>query len=48
MIISQMLEIIYFADLVLDDMTISNANVYSKVGIRHPAQKSDCVLLAAD
>ncbi|MGR8965727.1 TRAFs-binding domain-containing protein [Rhizobium leguminosarum] len=48
LIISQMLERLYFADLVLADMTIANGNVYYEVGIRHAAQKAGCVLLAAD
>jgi hypothetical protein len=48
LIVSQMLERLYFADLVLADMTIANANVYYEVGIRHAAQKTGCVLLAAD
>jgi hypothetical protein len=48
LIISQMLERLYFADLVLADMTIANGNVYYEVGIRHAAQKTGCVLLAAD
>lgn len=48
LIVSQMLERLYFADLVLADMTIANGNVYYEVGIRHAAQKTGCVLLAAD
>ncbi|MGA7153128.1 MAG: TRAFs-binding domain-containing protein [Pseudolabrys sp.] len=48
LIVSQMLERIYFADLVLADMTIPIGNVYYEVGIRHAAQKTGCVLLAAD
>lgn len=48
MIISQMLERIYFADLVLADMTIPNGNVYYEVGVRHAAKRTGCVLLAAD
>ena len=48
LIVSQMLERIYFADLVLADMTIPNGNVYYEVGISHAAQKTGCVLLAAD
>jgi Tetratricopeptide Repeats-Sensor len=48
LIISQMLERLYFADLVLADMTIPNGNVYYEVGIRHAAKKTGCVLLAAD
>jgi hypothetical protein len=48
LIIGQMLERLYFADLVLADMTIPNGNIYYEVGIRHAAQKTGCVLLAAD
>jgi tetratricopeptide (TPR) repeat protein len=48
LIASQMLERLYFADLVLADMTIANGNVYYEIGIRHAAQESGCVLLAAD
>jgi hypothetical protein len=48
LIINQMLERLYFADLVLADMTIPNGNVYYEVGIRHAAKKQGCVLLAAD
>jgi hypothetical protein len=48
LIISQMLERLYFADLVLADMTIPNGNAYYEVGIRHAAKKTGCVLFAAD
>ena len=48
LIINQMIERIYFADLVLADMTIPNGNVYYEVGVRHAAKKTGCVLLAAD
>jgi hypothetical protein len=48
LIINQMLERLYFADLVLADMTIPNGNIYYEVGIRHAAKKTGCVLLAAD
>jgi tetratricopeptide (TPR) repeat protein len=48
LIISQMLERLFFADLVLADMTIPNGNVYYEVGIRHAAKGTGCVLLAAD
>jgi hypothetical protein len=48
LIISQMLERLYFADLVLADMTIPNGNVYYEVGIRHAARETGCVLFAAD
>jgi len=48
LIINQMLERLYFADLVLADMTVPNGNVYYEVGIRHAAKETGCVLLAAD
>ncbi len=48
LIVTQMLERLYFADLVLADMTIPNGNVYYEVGIRHAARPDGCVLLGAD
>jgi hypothetical protein len=48
LIINQMLERLYFSDLVLADMTIPNGNVYYEIGLRHAARKEGCVLLAAD
>jgi hypothetical protein len=48
LIINQMIERLYFADLVLADMTIPNGNVYYEVGVRHAAKEKGCVLLAAD
>ena len=48
LIIGQMLERLFFAELVLADMTIPNGNVYYEIGIRHAAQRTGCVLLAAD
>ena len=48
LIVTQMLERLYFADLVLADMTIPNGNVYYEIGIRHAARPSGCVLLGAD
>ena len=48
LIITQMLERIYFADLVLADLTIANGNGYYEVGIRHASKQEGCVLLAAD
>jgi hypothetical protein len=48
LIVNQMIERLYFADLVLADMTIPNGNVYYEVGLRHAAKKTGCVLLAAD
>jgi hypothetical protein len=47
LIINQMIERLYFADLVLADITIPNGNVYYEVGIRHASQKFGCVLLSA-
>jgi hypothetical protein len=48
LIIKQMLQRLYFADLVLADMSIANGNVYYEVGIRHASREKGCVLLAAD
>jgi hypothetical protein len=48
LIVNEMIERLYFADLVLADMTIPNGNVYYEVGIRHAAKRTGCVLLAAD
>jgi hypothetical protein len=48
LIVTQMIERLYFADLVLADMTIPNGNVYYEVGVRHAAKEKGCVLLAAD
>jgi MAP3K TRAFs-binding domain len=48
LIVTQMIERLYFADLVLADMTIPNGNVYYEVGVRQAAKEKGCVLLAAD
>jgi hypothetical protein len=48
LIITQMIERLYFADLVLAEMTMPNGNVYYEVGVRHAAREKGCVLLAAD
>src|SRR5215469_1485206 len=48
LIITQMIERLYFADLVLAEMTIPNGNVYYEVGLRQAAREKGCVLLAAD
>src|SRR5262249_45702680 len=48
LIINEMLERLYFSDLVLADMTIPNGNVYYEVGVRHACRDIGCVLLAAD
>ena len=48
LIVKEMLERLYFADLIIADMTIPNGNVYYEVGIRHAAKEHGCVLVAAD
>ena len=47
-IILEMLERLFFSDLVIADMTIPNGNVYYEVGIRHAAKRTGCVLVSAD
>lgn len=47
-IIKDMLEQLVYADLVIADITIDNANVYYEAGIRHGTQPSGCVLIGAD
>ena len=47
-IILEMLERLYFSDLVVADMTIPNGNVYYEIGIRHAAKRTGCVLVSAD
>ena len=48
LIVHEMLERLYFSDIVLADMTIPNGNVYYEVGVRHACQNLGCVFLAAD
>jgi len=48
LIIHEMLERLFFSDLIVADMTIPNGNVYYEIGIRHAARSAGCVLLAAD
>jgi len=48
LIVNQMLERLYFSDLVIADLTIPNGNVYYEIGVRHAACRSGCVLVAAD
>lgn len=48
LIIHEMLERLYFADLVLAEMSIPNGNVYYEIGVRHAAKPKGCVLVAAD
>ena len=47
LIIQEMLERLYFSDLVVADLTIPNGNVYYEIGIRHAARKTGCVLISA-
>lgn len=47
-IILEMLERLFFSDLVVADMTIPNGNVYYEIGIRHACRQSGCVLVSAD
>jgi tetratricopeptide (TPR) repeat protein len=47
-IILEMLERLFFSDLVVADMTIPNGNVYYEIGIRHAAKRTGCVLVSAD
>ena len=48
LIIQEMLERLYFSDLVVADLTIPNGNVYYEIGIRQAARKQGCVLISAD
>ncbi len=48
LIISQMIQRLAIADLVVADITLANANVYYEVGVRHAAMKQGCVLISAD
>ena len=48
LIIQEMLERLYFSDLVVADLTIPNGNVYYEIGIRHAARRQGCVLMSAD
>jgi hypothetical protein len=47
-IVNDMLERLAFADLIVADLTLANANVYYEVGVRHGVRKDGCVLIAAD
>jgi tetratricopeptide (TPR) repeat protein len=47
-IILEMLERLFFSDLVVADMTIPNGNVYYEIGIRHASRETGCVLVSAD
>ena len=48
LIITQMIQRLAIADVVVADITLANANVYYEIGIRHAARKRGCVLIAAD
>lgn len=48
LIIKDMLERLFFSDLVLADLTIPNGNVYYEIGVRHAIKQDNCVLLSAD
>ena len=47
LIIKDMLERIVLAHLVLADITLANANVFYEVGVRHAAERTGCVMIAA-
>jgi hypothetical protein len=47
-ILMEMLERLYFADMVVADMSLPNGNVYYEIGIRHASQRHGCVLISAD
>ena len=48
LIISQMIQRLAIADLVVADITLANANVYYEVGVRHAAMRQGCVLISAE
>jgi tetratricopeptide (TPR) repeat protein len=48
LIIVEMIQRLAIADLVVADITLSNANVYYEVGVRHAAKKQGCALVSAD
>ena len=48
LIISEMIQRLAIADLVVADITLANANVYYEVGVRHAAKEKGCVLVGAE
>ena len=48
LIISEMIQRLALADLVVADVSLPNANVYYEIGVRHAARRVGCVLIAAD
>jgi hypothetical protein len=47
LIIHEMLRRLAYADLVIADVSIANANVYYEIGVRHAARGRNCVLIGA-
>jgi hypothetical protein len=47
LIITEMIQRLALADLVVADITLPNANVYYEIGVRHAAQSTGCVLVSA-
>jgi len=48
LIITEMIQRLAIADLVVADLCLPNANVYYELGVRHAARRTGCVLVAAD
>ncbi len=48
LIITEMLQRLYWSDLVIADLTVPNGNVYYEVGVRPAARNAGCVLVSAD
>ena len=47
LIIQEMIERLAYADIVVADVSIPNANVYYEIGVRHAARSTGCGLLSA-
>ena len=47
-IVKDMLEMLVYADLVIVDISLPNANVYYEAGIRHVAKQTGCVLIGTE
>ena len=47
-IVKDMLEQLLYADLIIADISIDNANVYYEAGIRHAAAPKGCILIGAE
>lgn len=47
-IVKDMLEQLVYADLVIADISVSNANVYYEAGVRHVAKEQGCVLIGTE